>query len=214
MKKEKLVIWGASGHASVVADIVRLNNQYEIVGFLDDFNTELYNTDFCGAPILGGKEKLKTLFEDGVKNIIFGFGNCGARIKLSKIAEEIGFSLVNAIHPTAVIAGNVRLGEGVVVAAGAVINPGTKIGDNVIINTSASVDHDCVISDGVHICPGVHLAGLVEIGKGSWIGIGSVVKDKIKIGANSITGAGSVVIKDIPSDVTAFGVPAQIKVKK
>lgn len=213
MKKEKLVIWGASGHAAVIADIIELNDKFEIVGFLDDFNTDLYDTDFCGAPILGGKEKLSALLKDGVKNIILGFGNCSARIDLSKIAKEAGFSLVNAVHPNAVIAGNVKLGEGVVVAAGAVINSGTKIGDNVIINTCASVDHDCIIRDGVHICPGVRLAGSVEIGEGSWIGIGSIVRDKIKIGENSIIGAGSVVVKNIPSNVTAFGVPAQIKVQ-
>jgi acetyltransferase-like isoleucine patch superfamily enzyme len=29
---ERLVIWGASGHALVVADIVRLEHRFEIVG--------------------------------------------------------------------------------------------------------------------------------------------------------------------------------------
>lgn len=213
-KRKKIVIWGASGHASVVADILNLRGEYEIVGFLDDINKNLYGTDFCGAKILGGKEKLKALFDEGVDNIIIGFGNCGARVKLSNLALEYGFSLINAIHPSAVVASSVKLGRGVVIAAGAVVNPGSKIGDNVIINTSASIDHDCVIEKGAHICPGVHLAGSVEIGRESWIGIGSIVKDKIKIGEETMIGAGSVVVKDIPDHVIAFGVPAEIKIKK
>ena len=34
-----LVVWGASGHARVVADIIRLSKEYDIVGFLDDVNS-------------------------------------------------------------------------------------------------------------------------------------------------------------------------------
>ena len=32
----KLIIWGASGHARVVADIIRVAGAYEIAGFLDE----------------------------------------------------------------------------------------------------------------------------------------------------------------------------------
>ena len=34
--KNKIVIWGASGHTMVVADIIRLRSRYQIVGFLDN----------------------------------------------------------------------------------------------------------------------------------------------------------------------------------
>ena len=54
--EKKLVIWGASGHALVVADIIRLGSDYKIVGFLDDVNPSRHNTNFCGALILGGQE--------------------------------------------------------------------------------------------------------------------------------------------------------------
>ena len=38
--KQGLVIWGASGHALVVADIIRLVNAYQIIGMIDDMNPE------------------------------------------------------------------------------------------------------------------------------------------------------------------------------
>jgi UDP-3-O-[3-hydroxymyristoyl] glucosamine N-acyltransferase len=69
--------------------------------------------------------------------------------------KKIGFKLPVIIHPKAVVAKDVEIGEGVFVAAGSVINPGTRIGRNAIINTSSSVDHDCEIGDFVHVAPGL-----------------------------------------------------------
>jgi PglD N-terminal domain len=42
--RPKIVIWGAGGHALVVADIIRLRDDYELVGFLDDVNPERAGT--------------------------------------------------------------------------------------------------------------------------------------------------------------------------
>src|SRR5882762_7447316 len=158
MSRLNLVIWGASGHALVIADIVRLLGQYRIVGFLDDINLDRRNTEFCGAPILGGREQLPELAALGVSHLILGFGDCSARLKLSSLVRQHGFSLATAIHPRATVAVDVSVGAGTVIAAGAVVNPGTVIGANVIVNTTASIDHECVGDDGAHVCPGAHLA--------------------------------------------------------
>lgn len=207
---KKVVIWGASGHAMVVADIVKLMDGYELVGFLDDISPERRNTLFCGFPVLGGREQLDDLRRNGVNHIIFGFGNCEARLKLAELVRAQGFTLATAIHPQSIIAEEVSIGEGTVIVAGAVVNTGARIGENVIINTLASVDHECVVKDGVHICPGVHLAGRVTVGRASWLGIGVIVIDGIRIGAGTMIGAGAVVVKDIPDGVLAYGVPAKV----
>jgi sugar O-acyltransferase (sialic acid O-acetyltransferase NeuD family) len=206
----KLVIWGASGHALVVADILRLQGNYELVGFLDDLAPQRHGTEFNGLPIIGGREQLNRLDELGVSHMIIGFGNCAARLSMAALVREKGFSLATAIHPNAVLADEVLVGCGTVIAAGVVVNPRARIRENVIINTAASVDHDCVIEDGAHLCPGTHLAGGVIIGRGAWIGIGAVVSDHLQIGANSIIGAGAVVTHDIPNNVVAYGVPAKV----
>lgn len=205
-----LVIWGASGHARVVADIVRLRRDFYVAGFIDDVNLNRCGSEFCGSTILGGREQLVLLRDNGIKHLIFGFGDCKARLTLSLVAKDFGFDLATALHPGAIIASDVLIQPGSVVMAGAVINPGSVIGENVIINTASSVDHECIIDDGVHIGPGVHLGGGVRIGRGTWVGIGAVVKDKVEIGKSAIIGAGTVVLKDIPSRVVAFGVPARV----
>jgi acetyltransferase EpsM len=206
----KLVIWGASGHALVVADIVRLQGHYELMGFLDDVKPERHGTEFNGLPILGGREKLDDLKDMGVSHLIIGFGDCAARLKSNALIREKGFSLATAIHPKAIVAGDVAVSPGTVIAAGAIVNPGAKIDENVIINTGATVDHECSIEEGVHLCPGTHLAGNVSIGRASWIGIGTIVSDHLRIGANTVIGAGAVVIHDIPDNVVAYGVPARV----
>lgn len=208
--KEKLVIWGTSGHASVVADIIRLQGDYEIVGFIDDVNPERAGSKFGGADVLGGQEKLEHLRREGIGHLIFGFGNCEARLKLAELARERGFRLATAVHPSAVVAADAVIGTGTVVAAGAVINPGAAIGENVIINTCASVDHDSRVEDGAHICPGVRLAGNVVVGRAAWVGIGATVADRTRIGSEAIIGAGAVVVEDIPNGVVARGLPARV----
>ncbi len=208
--KFPLVIWGSSGHAKVVCDIVRLSEKYALFGFLDNVNIDRHGSEFCGAKVIGGEEQMDSLLKMNIKHVIFGFGNCDARLRLAKQVCAKGFHLATAIHPRSIIASDVKIGAGTVVVAGAVVNNDTRIGENVIINTSASIDHDCYIDDGVHICPGVHMGGHVTVGRAAWVGIGATVIDHVNIGAGAIIGAGAVVINDIPEGVVAYGVPARV----
>ena len=207
---DKVVIWGASGHAMVVADIVRLQGIYSIAGFLDNVNSERHGTAFFGSWILGGEEQLEILSTHGINNILLGFGDCQASLEKTRFLQARGFSLPVAVHPKAVVAEDVVLGPGTVIAAGAVLNPGSRLGSSVIINTSASVDHECWIGDAAHIGPGAHLAGQVTVGEATQVGIGAVVSPNVTIGRGSLIGAGAVVVENLPDQVLAYGTPAKV----
>ena len=209
MPESRILVWGAGGHARVVADIINCLGR-EIAGFIDDVNHELRGGAFCGATILGGAEQLPRLFKEGITDIVIALGDCSARLRFASTAMEVGFRLATLCHPSAVVARNAAIGEGSVVVGGAVINSDCVIGSNVIVNTGATVDHECVIEDGVHIGPGVHIGGKSRIGKGAWIGIGATVTNHVSIGAGTIIGAGAVVVRHIPDDVVAYGVPAKV----
>jgi acetyltransferase EpsM len=208
--KPKVVIWGATGPALIVADILRLRGVYEIEGYLDNLAPERKGTPFGGAVVLGGDEVLDPLLASGVKHMIFAFQNNTARLELADLAKAKGFELITAVHPTASIAAEVSIGPGTVVRAQSALGPETEVGENCIIGYGAMVSHNCKIEDGVHISSGVNLAGRTRVGRASWIGLGATVIDPCQVGANSLVGAGAVVTRSVPDRVVAYGVPARV----
>ena len=207
----RLIIFGAGGHAQVVADILRLNKQYEMIGFLDEFNPQNYGSKLFGdLTVLGGSETLDQLKSEGVRFAFIGVGDCQARMRLAAVVTMKGFELATAIHPRAIVADGATVGKGTVVCAGAVVGHGASVGENVFINTCASVDHHCNIEHGVHLAPGVRLGGRVTVEEGANIGIGASIFDKVRIGRGTIIGAGSVITRNVPPGVVAYGVPGRI----
>jgi len=207
--KEKLIIWGASSHALVVADIIRAAGDYDIVGFLDDANPERSNQEFCGALILGGREQLDGLIQRGVRHLFVGLGNNLARLKLAEVARASGCQLATIIHPRASVATGVIIGSGTVISPQASINPAVRIGENVILQSAVTVGHESIIEDGAQISSGVHLGGQVQVGRAATLDMGAIV-GKGRIGAGSVGGAGSLVLRDIPDGVLAYGAPARV----
>lgn len=203
-----VVLWGASGHASVVADALSLQPSWRIVGCIDDLDPRRRAT--AAGEVLGDASLLPGLLRQGVGHILIAIGDNAIRRRLGRLAQEMGFQFATAIHPRAIVASSAAIAAGCVLAAGCVVNPGAILGRHAIVNTLASIDHDCIIGEAAHICPGCHLAGGVRVGEETMIGIGSVVRDRVRIGSRCIIGAGSAVVSDIPDDVVAYGVPARI----
>lgn len=194
----RLVIIGASGHGKVVADIARLNG-YEDIAFLDDDE----NVKECaGYPVVGKSA------DAPAGEVFVAVGNAEARKRLTELYKDREQPVL--IHPSAVVAGDVKIGKGTVIMAGAVINPDARIGKGCIVNTSSSVDHDCVVEDYVHIAVGAHLSGTVAVGEKTWIGTGATVSNNVSICGGCMIGAGAVVIKDIDKPGTYVGVPAKL----
>jgi UDP-N-acetylbacillosamine N-acetyltransferase len=214
-KTKGLVVWGAGGHAKVVAEIVNLLGRRKIVAFIDDAaHGEGTKEKFLGIRLISDRQDLASLLRRNRPEIVIAIGNCSTRIRLAAQAQSIGFKLCEPlVHPAAVVSSSATLGRGTVVLAGAVINAAAALGENVIVNTCASVDHDCAIEDGVHICPGARLAGDVSVEHGAWVGLGAAVIEKVRIGKGAMIGAGAVVVGDIPANVLALGCPARVIAK-
>lgn len=203
---DSLVIIGASGHGKVVADTALNMKKWEFIYFLDD-NPKL--DEVMGIKVVG---KVKDA-EQYKKNSDFfvAIGDNDVRKCIQEKLYKEKFSIVNLIHPSALIARGVDIGTGTVVMPGVIINPSTKIGNGCIINTSSVVEHDNIVSDYVHISPGVQTGGNVEIGYLSWLGIGSIVINNIKIGPKCLVGAGAIVINNLEDSGTYVGLPARRK---
>lgn len=205
----KCVIFGAGGHAKIVADILRLQC-HEIVGFVDNINADRKGEVFCGASVLGGDDVLDELWRAGCKDAVVAFADNRSRLQAADELLGRGFRLITAVHPSTVCGSDILIGEGSVIAAGAIIGSSSRIGRNAIVNTRASIDHDCDVSDGAHVGPGAVVAGCVWVGDRAWLGAGCVITDHKRVGADAIVGAGAVVVEDVPEKVVVVGVPAKV----
>lgn len=194
-----MILYGASGHAKVIIEILE-NSLIPIDGLFDD-NPDIQS--LCGyrcsvfdpARLISnqliisiGDNRIRKLIVDRVGNVNFG----------------------KAIDINCNISKRSVIGMGSVVMPGATINAGAIIGDHVIINTNASVDHDCVLQNYVHISPGCSISGNVSIGEGTHIGTGASIIQDIRIGQWCIIGVGSVIIRDIPDFTVVVGNPGKI----
>lgn len=206
----KVVIWGASSHALVVADVLREQGGTEIIGFIDDVATERHGENFAGSKVYGRNDAFEHFRAMGIENMFVAIGNNSARRKIGQRAKEAGFNLIKAVHPHASIAKDVIIGEGTLVCAGCVIGPAVIIGNHVVLNVSAVMNHQTQIEDGAHVSSCVCLAGLVHIGIESHIEIGAVIARGVKVGNHTVVGASSLVLKDLPPNVVAFGSPALV----
>ena len=208
----RLIIWGAGGHAKVVADLARAAG-IPFAGYLDE-SVDRHHQPFYGAQILGGSSWLTSPEADRTSEVFVAIGDNSARARCLELATREGYFIPTLIHPAAIVSPTARLASGVIVMAGAIVQADAVIGVGGIVNTGASVDHDCVLGHCVHIAPGARLAGQVEIGDRTLVGLGAVVIPRIRIGHDCIVGAGAAVTQDVLHGQTVVGVPARAMPRK
>jgi UDP-perosamine 4-acetyltransferase len=202
---DAVVVIGAGGHAKVCVDTLRAAG-HEVAYCI---GTPTDSPTCLDVRVVVGDHQIETLYAEGFRNAFVAIGANHIRAQLADDLLKTGYSLVRAVHPSAIVAGSVSIGPGAIVMAGAVIQPATTIGPLAIINTAATIDHDCTIGGSAHIAPQCALAGNVAVGDLSFLGIGAKVIPGIRIGQGVTIGAGAAVISNIKDGVTAVGVPAR-----
>jgi UDP-perosamine 4-acetyltransferase len=202
-----VVIIGGGGHAKVVIESLRASGR-TVAAIVDADPTP---RTVLGVPVVGDDLKLPELRGQGLSDLFVAIGDNRLRETLGRKGRGLGFALVNAIHPSAVISPTVTLGEGIAIMAGVAINADSQVGDLAIINTGAVVDHDCRLGAACHLGPASALAGAVTVGERAFLGAGARAIPGVRIGADTIVGAGGVVVRDLPDGVLAVGVPVKIK---
>lgn len=100
------------------------------------------------------------------------------------------------------------------------IHPGAVIGKRVFIDhgTGVVIGQTAIIEDDVLIYQGVTLGGVSltqgkrhpTVKKGAVLGAGSKILGNIVIGEYAKIGANSVVVKPVPNNATAIGIPAHV----
>lgn len=207
-----VVILGAGGHARVLLDALRLLG-VEVLGFAAPPPLSR-GALVDGAPVLGDDDAILAAFRAESVALVNGLGSVRdtrARRALYERFVARGYSFRSVVHPSAIVARDVLVGDGAQLLARVVVNPGARIEADAIVNTGAIVEHDCVVGAHAHLAPGVTLSGAVSVGAGAHVGTGATVIQGVRVGANALVGAGAVVVSDVAEGAVVLGVPARAR---
>ena len=115
---------------------------------------------------------------------------------LGKVASVVLRVVCGLDLPPAVTAGpGLRLPHG---ARGTVVHSGAVLGTGVTVLHGVTIG---VVAEGQEA---------PRLDEGAYVGAGACVLGPITVGAHGKVGANSVVLKDVPPDSTAVGVPARV----
>lgn len=115
-----------------------------------------------------------------------------------------------------------RIAEKTTRLTGIEIHPGAKLGENVVIDhgNGIVIGETAEVGDRVQIFHGVSLAAdgkshngrrHPKIGNDVLLGAESMILGPLTVGDNAKIGAKALVLKDVPANKTAIGMPAKIK---
>ncbi len=211
MPKQRIAIIGAGGFARevkwLISDINRAQARFKFVGFVVSDLGNLGEHDSCGE-VLGDLGWLKS----GADAVAIGIGNPVARLAIAAEIESRFPQLAwpQLIHPTVQMdCASATLGKGIILCAGTIGTVNLTIDDFAMVNLACTLGHESRLGRGSVLNPTVNVSGGVIIEDGVLIGTGVQILQYVRIGKGATLGAGAVATKDIPSGVTAVGIPAK-----
>jgi acetyltransferase EpsM len=169
----RVAIVGAGGYGRVALDVLLAGGFEErILGFYDDAHAALSGR-VRGVPILGDVGMLKSMLSVEPVHVVVAITDNEARLRVANTLRTLGGQFLSAVHPAAYVSGVAVIGDGCVVAAGAVVHPDAAVGSHCFLGPGSVVDRDA------------------EVGAGTWISAGAVVGSGARIGARVILGPNS-----------------------
>lgn len=209
---KKIAILGSGGFARevlcLIQDINKSKQQYEILGFVD--NKLAKGSMINGFPVIGNDSDIINGSE--TISLALAFGEPHLKRKVANFYSSALFEFPSLIHPSVMIGSSeyVKIGKGCIICAGNILTTNIVLDDFVTLNLMCTVGHDTMIGAYSSFMPSVNISGEVKTGTCVYVGTGAKIINQLEIGDNTIVGAGAVVVKNLPSDCTAVGVPAKV----
>lgn len=162
---------GAGGFGRVALDVL-LSGGYgdRTLGFYDDAHAVLPGR-IRGYPVLGDVEMLKSMLSVEPAHVVVAITDNEARLRIANTLRRLGGEFFTPVHPLAHVSDAAVVGDGSVLAAGAVVHPDASVGSHCYVGPGAVVDRDA------------------EVGAGVWVSSGAVVGPGARVGARAVLGA-------------------------
>jgi sugar O-acyltransferase (sialic acid O-acetyltransferase NeuD family) len=114
------------------------------------------------------------------------------------------------VHPTALLLGDIEIGEGSFIGAYSILTTNIKIGKHSLLNRGNQIGHDCNIGDYFSAMPGSIVSGNVTIHDLVYMGNNSSIREKLSISSLSTIGMNSAVVKSIDQPGIYVGCPSKL----
>jgi sugar O-acyltransferase (sialic acid O-acetyltransferase NeuD family) len=207
-----LVIVGAGGQGREALDVVEAiadvgeDDPWDFRGFLARDAGDEGVLARRGARILGSLEVLDGL--DAWYALAVGDPQVRRRIDVEIGARGRGPAML--VHPTATVAADALVGDGLLAPAGSSVGSGARLGRHVLLNVNAVVESGSVLADHVTLSPGSVVGADARLGEAVLVGVGAVVAPGVRVGREAVVGAGARVVDDIGEGTVVVGRPARV----
>lgn len=205
-KGKPVLILGTYAFAEEVHDLISETPGWHAAGFVENLDRTRCETPLFGKPVYWVDE-LASIGCD--HHLVCAIGTTKRHRYIEQVAPA-GLPFATIVHPTAHVSATSRIGEGVIVGAGAIVASNSDIGTHTILNRGVMIGHHTRIGSFVTISPGANVAGKCILEDRCYIAMSAIVLDGRRIGKNSIVAAGSIVTRDVPPAVQVVGSPARV----
>lgn len=159
---QKVVIIGKGSLPKLLYYYLRADREREVIAFsVDRAYMQAEQEEFCGCPVFP-LETLTCRFPPETCSVMLGIGYTDmnrTRQHLFERCKKMGYTIESYIHPTAIVAENVQMGEGNIILENTVVQPFVTIGKGNLFWYSVSVAHDDIIGDFNTLAGGTTLSG-------------------------------------------------------
>jgi sugar O-acyltransferase (sialic acid O-acetyltransferase NeuD family) len=196
----KVVIFGAGGLSRTVAQYLKHDDRYTMVGFTVDRNY-IEQPELDSLPVIAFEDLSDYISPQECKIlVVLTLQRISNHMLDKQKCDEIrqkGYSLMTYVSKDAIVSPGVSIGENVIISPGVVVEPFTKIEDGVIVRSMAYIGHDVKLGEYSYIAPRVAMSGGTSIGAHAFIGINATLRGNIKVGREAVVGAGTTILKNV-----------------
>jgi sugar O-acyltransferase (sialic acid O-acetyltransferase NeuD family) len=203
----RIVILGGGGFGTFARDLCEFTGN-DPVGILDNFKAK--GTKVNGCPVLGSTDLISDPDLRQTCEFVIAIRDFKLRRDWAEQVRSSGGRLASLIHPSVVISPSAMLGEGIMINAFSFVYANAKVGDLCLIESHCMIGTEIVIGEACMLAPGVHINRQSRVGEDTFVGSCAVLSTNVTVGRNCVIGCGAAVVRDIPDDKVAAGVPARI----
>ena len=207
--KKKLIIYGDSSYAEMIAHYFRTDSNYKVVAFCAD--REYRSKDKIGSTPIVDFEDIEDLFSSEEHYIFAAIGYKSVRThkRLYKKVKNLSFPIARYVSSQSMVDSSCEVGVNCLVLAGSILEPYSIIKENCFVNSGAIVCHNAIVEAHTILASGSLVGGYSKVGHSSLIGFNATIAELLEVGSETLLGAGSLLLQNTDNHTMYVGSPAK-----